>query len=83
MTPAHLRSAVLSLPVDERADLAREIIASLDGDADAGAAQAWLAEIERRAQQVADGTAVLTDWTVVHERLASRLKARRASSTSR
>ena len=83
MTDAELRSAVLALPVDERAGQAREIIASLDGAPDAGAEEAWVTEIERRAQQVADGTASLTDWTVVRERLEARLKARRASSTQR
>ena len=68
--------AALALSAKERAKLAREILESLqnpDTDADA----AWIEEIDRRAQQVENGTAPLVDWEVARDRIAQRLKARR------
>lgn len=49
---AVLRDA-LDLPVDERADLAAELLASLDADGSedqAAVEEAWAKEIERRAR---------------------------------
>src|SRR5206468_2732928 len=43
---------ILRLPAEERARLALELIRSLDGEPEAGAAQAWDAEIERRGAEV-------------------------------
>ena len=42
----------LELPENERAALARDLIASLDGPADAGAQQAWEAEIAKRLDEL-------------------------------
>lgn len=39
---------LLALPEDERLEIASEIIASVDGPADADWDAAWLAELERR-----------------------------------
>ncbi len=66
----------LALPAQDRAELAHDLLRSLDGDSDPDAAQAWLAEIERRAAEVEAGTAVLHDWAVVRERLATRWRKR-------
>jgi len=60
-TLPHLREQVLSLPENERAELARDLIRSLDAEADPDAARKWADEIERRARAVLDGTAELVD----------------------
>ena len=43
-----LLHAAMELPVAERAELAADLLASLDGDSDAEVEAAWAAEIERR-----------------------------------
>ena len=48
---AVLASALL-LTVEERAELAAELIASLDGEPDEDVEAAWAAEIERRVRRV-------------------------------
>jgi putative addiction module component (TIGR02574 family) len=40
----------LELPVAERAELAADLLASLDGESDPDVDAAWAAEIERRAR---------------------------------
>jgi len=62
----------LALPPDERARLARELLASLSEGEDPDAATYWLDEIERRAKEVRDGTAQFEDWDSVRARLESR-----------
>jgi putative addiction module component (TIGR02574 family) len=78
MTSQDVLTTALALPPRDRARLAHELIASLDRDGDPDAAEAWLAEIGRRAREVEDGTAVLEDWSVVRERLAACWRARHA-----
>lgn len=48
---------MLRLPVEERAKLALELLRSLEGDPEPGAADAWDAEIERRGAEVDAGAA--------------------------
>ena len=62
-------SDALALPLSERARLAHDLILSLDDGEDGGADEAWVEEIERRAQEVELGTVELEDWSVVRERL--------------
>jgi putative addiction module component (TIGR02574 family) len=50
MSADHLRREALALPVDERAALAKDLLQSLDGDAEPGAEQSWVEELVRRAQ---------------------------------
>jgi putative addiction module component (TIGR02574 family) len=75
------RNAVLAealqLPPEERADVAKRLIASLDEPADEDAEAAWLAEVERRLQDVDRGTTPVEPWDAVRERLAKRLRANR------
>jgi putative addiction module component (TIGR02574 family) len=75
------RNAVLAqalqLPPAERADVAKLLIASLDDPADEGVEAAWLAEVERRLQDVDGGTAKFEPWEVVRARIAERLRANR------
>jgi putative addiction module component (TIGR02574 family) len=77
MTMAELRSNVLSLPTEERAALAHDLIASLDGEAaDPNADSLWATEIDRRAHEVAEGKVTLVDADEVHAEAARRLRAR-------
>ena len=69
----------LALPADERADVAAELLASLEAAApeDAAAVQeAWAVEIERRARRVLSGTSSGEPWSIVRERTARRLTER-------
>jgi putative addiction module component (TIGR02574 family) len=78
MTVAEIRKTVLSLPEDERAALAHDLLVSLDGStADLGADALWASEMERRAREVAEGKATLIDADDVHAELAARLRQRR------
>jgi putative addiction module component (TIGR02574 family) len=75
------RNAVLAqalqLPPEERADVAKRLIASLDDPADGDVEAAWLAEVERRLQDVDRGTAKFEPWEVVRARIATRLRTNR------
>ena len=70
----HAAAAVLAdaLRLDEhaRAELAAELLASLDGPADADAETEWVAEIERRVASIESGTAILEPWDEVRRRIA-------------
>ena len=73
-----LREALMLSP-DERADVAAELLASLD-DADAedpAAVQtAWAREIERRARRVLAGESAGEEWQDVRNRTIQSLKNR-------
>ena len=72
---ALLREA-LRLPVPPRAEFAAELLDSLDEGVaeDPEEARArWLAEINRRAESVEDGTAGFENWDSVRERMSRRL----------
>jgi hypothetical protein len=60
----------LALPERQRAELASELLESLDG-ADVGAEQAWATEIEKRARAVVDGSAELLDYDDVMSELSA------------
>ncbi len=73
-----LREA-LALPTDERADVAAELLASLDEpmtDNPATVQAAWGKEIERRARRVLAGESPGEPWEDVRERIARRLAGR-------
>ena len=59
----------LQLDVKARADLAAELLASLDGPSDPDAEQAWAAEIERRTKSLDDGTESLESWDEAKRRI--------------
>jgi putative addiction module component (TIGR02574 family) len=63
----------LGLNVDERAEVAAELIASLDGEADADVDAAWAAEIERRMAAIDAGTVTLTPWSDVKRRIEQEI----------
>ena len=70
-----LREA-LALPAEERADVAAELLASLD-DADVDTADieaAWAAEIEKRARRVLAGESQGVPWEDVRRRAEAELR---------
>jgi putative addiction module component (TIGR02574 family) len=60
----------LRLDATDRAELAVELIASLDGPADLDAASAWDEEIRRRVNALEAGTEKLESWESVKNRIA-------------
>lgn len=73
-TAQALRDAVLNLPEEDRAWLAAELLASLDGPPDPDAEAAWKIEIERRVEEIESGAVELLDWDVVKTRLDEKLR---------
>jgi putative addiction module component (TIGR02574 family) len=71
-----LFSAALSLPEGDRLELASRLIASVDGEADPQWDEAWLTELDRREQAVAEGGDPGSSWTEVKARLLGRLGSR-------
>ena len=57
-----LLADALRLDVSERARIAAELLASLDGEPEDGVEEAWAEEVERRMAGVEDGTARLETW---------------------
>jgi len=75
---AVLREA-LALPIAERADVAAELLASLDAAETENLAEveaAWAAEIERRARRVMAGESVGVPWEDVRRRAEAELPKR-------
>lgn len=48
-------ASALRLSIEERAELAAELLASLDGEPDADVEAAWAAEIDRRVRRLDQG----------------------------
>jgi putative addiction module component len=74
-----LREA-LTLPIAERADVAAELLASLDAtdtDNPAEVEAAWVSEIERRARRVMAGESARIPWSDVRQRAEAELRNRR------
>ena len=59
----------LRLDPEARAEIAAELLASLDGPEDPDAEVAWAAEIERRVAEIEAGTAKLEAWEDVKRRI--------------
>ena len=71
-----LREA-MALPIKERADLAAELLASLDDAAAEDPVEveaAWAAEIERRARKVMRGETAGIPWEDVRRRAEANLR---------
>ncbi len=69
-----LREALTLTPA-ERADVAAELLASLDEPMEnpTEVEAAWAAEIERRARRVLSGESIGESWKDVRDRVARRL----------
>ncbi len=63
----------LRLEPETRAELAAELLASLDGPADPDAEAAWDVEIERRVAAIEAGTIRLEPWADVKRRIEKEI----------
>ena len=68
-----VRSEALALPEVARAQLARDLVASLDGPEDSDVSRAWDIEICRRINEIENGTAQLLDPADVLNRARARI----------
>jgi putative addiction module component (TIGR02574 family) len=66
----------LRLDLDARAQVASELLASLDGPADPNAEAAWAVEIERRVAAIEAGTVRLEPWEDLKRRVEKDLLGR-------
>ena len=76
MTREALLQEAMKLPRRERADVAAELLASLDDeltDNPQELEKAWAAEIERRARRVLAGESKGTPWEEVKQRVERHL----------
>lgn len=76
MKAEDLRRQALALTDGERADLAAELLASLDEQAEDDAEVVrvvWAEEIERRARMVIAGESPTEPWEIVRQRLVDEL----------
>ena len=71
---------VLALPEQDRAFLARQLIASLDDTLDADAETQWQEVIGRRAGEIAEGKVSCRPVEQVVQDVRAKLRARRRSS---
>lgn len=68
-----LRASISKLSEAERAELAYELVSSLDGPRDKGVEQAWDDEIVRRIDQVEAGDAEVLSRDEFRRRMKDRL----------
>jgi putative addiction module component (TIGR02574 family) len=66
----------LRLEPETRAQLAAELLDSLDGPADPGAEAAWQVEIERRIAAIEAGAIKLEPWETVKRRIEEEILGR-------
>jgi hypothetical protein len=69
-----LLGEALGLSDEERADVALELVASLDGPTDADAEDVWFVEIERRARRALADPDGGEDWAAVRAEIESSLR---------
>jgi putative addiction module component (TIGR02574 family) len=62
----------MRLSVPQRAQLAAELLASLDGESDSDVEAAWAEEIARRIERIRSGRAEGRSWAEVRERIERR-----------
>ena len=71
---------VLALPLEDRAYLARQLIASLDDAVDADAEAQWQEVIERRSRELAEGRVDTRPEEEVIQNIRAKLHAHRQTS---
>lgn len=65
----------LELPLDERGEVARKLLESIDSDAPPEVESAWAPVIARRAHEVLDGTAPTRDLDEALDEIEARARA--------
>jgi len=85
-TTADVLSAALELPPEDRAEVVRQLLLSLEpGEPDPNVDQAWADEIRRRLRAIREGRTPLRDWNDALEDIRQSLVSKgggRASPTS-
>ena len=66
-----IREEALELSASERAELGRDLVASLDGAADSDASEEWDRELLRRLDEIDPGTTTLIDRDEFSRRMAT------------
>ncbi|HUF29800.1 MAG TPA: addiction module protein [Gemmatimonadaceae bacterium] len=72
MSKEDLETAVLNLPVEDRASLAHKLIASIDAAPTDSVEEAWMREVDRRAEQVIRGEIELVPGDEVFRKAFAR-----------
>lgn len=75
-TLEQIRTQALALSESDRAELARDLLKSLDGPPDPDANNAWDAEIERRLKQIDEGTVQPMDREELRRRIRQYSESR-------
>lgn len=70
--PNKLLQDALALSVQDRADLAAALLASLDEPADADVEAAWAEEIKRRIEEIDSGAVTPVPWPEARAIIAGR-----------
>ncbi|MBW3539838.1 MAG: addiction module protein [Planctomycetes bacterium] len=74
MSADEVLTKALSLPVDERAEVARELLLSLEDERDDGdVEEAWASEFRRRLHAIRTGQVHLRAWDDVRDEIARDL----------
>jgi putative addiction module component (TIGR02574 family) len=81
MSVEELIAEALRLPQPERAQLAEELLCSLE-EPEGQVAASWARELERRSQDLVEGRVQAVDWDTASSEILSELENRRASRTS-
>jgi putative addiction module component (TIGR02574 family) len=76
LTTERILEDILTLPDDQRAELAARLLQSLDREVDPDAEEAWAVEIERRCAAVDAGEITLSEWHDVRRRIEKELLAK-------
>ncbi len=70
---AAVLAEALRLDVSARAELAAELLESLDGPADPDSAELWAKEIQRRVAEIEAGTVKLEPWSELKRRIEQQI----------
>lgn len=70
--PSQILQTALALPDNARADLAAELIASLDPDVDADYEASWSKEIKRRLELLDGGIVKAVPWSEARSRIVGQ-----------
>lgn len=75
-TAAELLERALSLPTEDRLALGKELLKSIDRQDEQKWADAWLQEVERRAEAAERGDEPLESWEDVEARIVADLHSK-------
>jgi putative addiction module component (TIGR02574 family) len=81
MSTDELLAEALRLPRPERAQVAEELLSSLE-ESEEDVAAAWASELDRRSREVAEGRVQTVAWESVRTAILKELEHRRAGRTA-